>query len=147
MTDCTFCQRIETFKNGQRPGDFIAELDTGYLLLYWYQMYRGYCLLVSKSHATELDQLPRSFALAFHAEMLAAHRAIRSVVKPMKMNVASLGNQIGHVHYHLIPRHADDPMPSHPIWEIPTSVREHKNDRITETSHADLIQQIRAALR
>lgn len=147
MQECTFCQRIEEFKRGERPHDFVAELETGYVLLHWYQLYRGYCLLVSKVHAEELDELPSRFALAFHADLLLAHRAVRGAANPVKMNVASLGNQIRHVHYHIIPRHANDPRPHQPIWDLAPPLRESSQHRITETSHLDLIEQIRTHLR
>lgn len=146
VENCTFCERIEQFKSGQHPSDLIAELDTGYLLLMWYQFYRGYCLFVSKEHATELDELPHDFALAYHADLLFVHRAVRRAVKPVKMNVASLGNQIKHVHYHIIPRHADDPRPSEPIWDMAPDRRQSRRDRITDTSHLDLIEAIRRNL-
>jgi diadenosine tetraphosphate (Ap4A) HIT family hydrolase len=34
----------------------------------------------------------------------------------MKMNVASLGNQTPHLHWHVIPRFADDSHFPHPVW-------------------------------
>lgn len=146
-TTCTFCTRIKEIKAGNAPSDLIAELPTGYLLLNWFQFYRGYCLFVSKEHATELDELPHDFAMAFQNDMLRCHRAVRVAVEPRKMNVASIGNEIKHVHWHIIPRHTNDPMPDVPIWELRRSVRQSKAFRITETSHLDLIEQIRLQLR
>lgn len=146
MQDCTFCQRIEEFKQGRLPSDFIAELPTGYLLLCWYQYYPGYCLFVSKQHAKELDELPPDFSGAFYADMLKAHQAVKRVANPAKMNVASLGNEIKHVHWHIIPRQTDDAMPESPIWELPKAIRQHAKFRITDTSHLELIEKIRQHL-
>jgi len=38
------------------------------------------------------------------------------VLAPQKMNVASLGNMTPHLHWHLIPRYADDAHFPGPIW-------------------------------
>ena len=139
--------RIKEIKAGIAQSDLIAELPTGYLLLCWFQFYPGYCLFVSKEHATELDELPHDFAMEFQNDMLRCHRAVRSAVEPKKMNVASLGNEIRHVHWHIIPRHSNDPMPSVPIWELRPNIRQHSRFRITDTSHLDLIEKIRRQLR
>jgi diadenosine tetraphosphate (Ap4A) HIT family hydrolase len=40
----------------------------------------------------------------------------------VKMNCALLGNLVPHLHWHLIPRHADDPNPRGAIWEVDRSV-------------------------
>lgn len=147
MATCSFCSEVDHIKAGNPPSDLIAELPTGYLKLNWFQYYRGYCLFVSKEHATELDELPHDLAVAFQNDMLRCHRAVRVAVEPRKMNVASLGNRDKHVHWHIIPRHANDPMPDVPIWELRQSVRQNKAFRITDTSHLDLIEQIRLQLR
>jgi len=34
------------------------------------------------------------------------------------MNYELLGNQIAHIHWHLIPRRADDPAPRQPVWTV-----------------------------
>ena len=33
------------------------------------------------------------------------------------MNYEALGNTSAHLHWHLIPRHVDDPRPGGPVWE------------------------------
>jgi diadenosine tetraphosphate (Ap4A) HIT family hydrolase len=46
----------------------------------------------------------------------ATERAIRKVLEPVKVNVASLGNQVPHLHWHVIPRFTNDPQFPLPIW-------------------------------
>jgi len=43
-------------------------------------------------------------------------RALREVLVPDKVNLASLGNQVPHLHWHIIPRFADDAHFPQPIW-------------------------------
>jgi diadenosine tetraphosphate (Ap4A) HIT family hydrolase len=38
----------------------------------------------------------------------AMERALRTVMQPAKVNLASLGNQVPHVHWHVIPRFTND---------------------------------------
>jgi diadenosine tetraphosphate (Ap4A) HIT family hydrolase len=43
-------------------------------------------------------------------------RVLRTALRPLKINMASLGNKVAHVHWHIIPRFADDPHFPEPIW-------------------------------
>ena len=43
-------------------------------------------------------------------------RAIRRILQPVKVNLASLGNQVPHVHWHVIPRYSNDAHFPLPIW-------------------------------
>ena len=48
--------------------------------------------------------------------VLATERALRQVVQPDKINLASLGNLVPHLHWHVIPRWKDDSHFPAPIW-------------------------------
>jgi diadenosine tetraphosphate (Ap4A) HIT family hydrolase len=37
-------------------------------------------------------------------------------MQPLKVNVASLGNVVPHLHWHIIPRYADDAHFPAPVW-------------------------------
>jgi len=37
-------------------------------------------------------------------------------MQPTKINLASLGNQVPHLHWHIIPRYEDDPFFPESIW-------------------------------
>jgi len=41
---------------------------------------------------------------------------IRKTLNPAKINLATLGNMVAHVHWHVIPRFADDPHFPQPVW-------------------------------
>jgi diadenosine tetraphosphate (Ap4A) HIT family hydrolase len=44
--------------------------------------------------------------------------ALARVYRPVKMNYELLGNQVAHIHWHLIPRLAGDPEPRWPVWRV-----------------------------
>ena len=41
---------------------------------------------------------------------------IEACFRPHKLNYELLGNQVPHLHWHLFPRHANDPEPLAPVW-------------------------------
>jgi diadenosine tetraphosphate (Ap4A) HIT family hydrolase len=48
--------------------------------------------------------------------VLAVEQALRRVLKPHKINLASLGNMTPHVHWHVIPRAKNDAHFPNPVW-------------------------------
>jgi diadenosine tetraphosphate (Ap4A) HIT family hydrolase len=43
--------------------------------------------------------------------------AVFRAFTPRKLNYELLGNAVPHLHWHLFPRHSDDPHPRGPVWE------------------------------
>jgi diadenosine tetraphosphate (Ap4A) HIT family hydrolase len=81
-----------------------------------WQFYHGYCVLVARSHATELSRLPAAERRAYLDEMCLLARAIEDAFRPHKLNYELLGNQVPHLHWHLFPRAAADPEALKPVW-------------------------------
>ena len=122
---------IDRIKAGKFP-DFIAELNSCYVILGDQQFYRGYCVLFAKIHATELYLMPADTARALFDEMRLTAEAIATIVKPWKMNYECLGNSIPHVHWHLLPRYESDELRHGPVWLRPEAERKvplDENDR------------------
>ena len=113
-TDCPLCQRIANLD--QIPGaDLVWKFPHSTATLGSWQFYTGYCVLVSRQHATELSQLGATRA-AFLEEMAILAEAIESCFRPHKLNYELLGNLVPHLHWHLFPRSADDPDRLRPVW-------------------------------
>ena len=51
-------------------------------------------------------------------EIVRASRALKSVFRPEKLNVAALGNQVPQLHVHVIARFRDDPAWPGPVWGV-----------------------------
>jgi diadenosine tetraphosphate (Ap4A) HIT family hydrolase len=51
--------------------------------------------------------------------VLSAESALREAAQPHKVNLASLGNVVPHLHWHVIPRWRDDRHFPDPIWAAP----------------------------
>ena len=59
--------------------------------------------------------------------VFACEAAVRELFHPDKVNLASLGNQVPHLHWHVIARHSDDRNFPDPIWAAP--LREGREGR------------------
>jgi len=70
--------------------------------------YPGFCRVIANRHAREVTDLPREERDALMQVVYAVESAVREAMQPDKVNIASLGNMTPHVHWHVIPRFADD---------------------------------------
>lgn len=76
----------------------------------------GFCRVVWQQHVGEMSALARPDARHLMDIVLATERAIRKLARPDKINLASLGNVVPHLHWHVIPRWKDDSHFPAPIW-------------------------------
>jgi diadenosine tetraphosphate (Ap4A) HIT family hydrolase len=79
----------------------------------------GFLRVVLNRHVREMTDLPSTDRERLMAVVFAVETHVRRSLEPDKMNLASLGNLTPHVHWHVIPRHADDPHFPSPIWATP----------------------------
>ncbi len=114
--DCPFCEWLKDI-HSREAHRVVAEMKASWLVLSASQAYRGYCLLICKTHAEEIFELPEDIRRDFLDDMVRASEAIYKAFKPDKINYEILGNQTPHLHFHLIPRQASDPVDARwPIW-------------------------------
>jgi diadenosine tetraphosphate (Ap4A) HIT family hydrolase len=114
-TDCPFCRKL-TRLGELPPEELVWQFPRSVALLGDWQIYPGYCVLVARTHAAELSQLPPAECRDFLDEMCRLAAAIERAFPPRKLNYELLGNQIPHLHWHLFPRPADDADPLRPVW-------------------------------
>jgi diadenosine tetraphosphate (Ap4A) HIT family hydrolase len=143
--NCGICDKIAQCRAGTHPG-FIAEMETGYAILGDSQYFRGYSLLLSKTPATELDDLPPGERLKYLEEMALLAQAVRAVVQPYKLNYECLGNQVHHLHWHVFPRQLEEPHFVKPVWTCMPSPEEAEAHKLDPERHGPMLQAIRAEL-
>lgn len=81
--------------------------------------YPGFVRVIWSAHVRELSDLAARDHDHLMQAVIAVERALRAVMQPHKLNVASLGNQTPHLHWHVIPRFEDDPHFPRPVWAEP----------------------------
>ena len=76
----------------------------------------GFARVIWNDHVREMTDLDPSARNRLLETALAVERAQREVLKPAKINLASLGNVTPHLHWHVIPRFSDDSHFPQPVW-------------------------------
>ena len=80
------------------------------------QDYPGFCRVILNRHIKEMSDLPHGEREHLMLVVFAVEEAVREVLRPEKVNLASLGNMTPHVHWHVIPRFKQDRHFPNPIW-------------------------------
>ena len=111
MSTCIMCTRWD-----DEPTLRITELTHTRVLLNRDQFFPGYTFVFTKDHVTELFHLSREVRQGVMEEVTAVAEALYTTFQPAKMNYELLGNMVPHMHWHLVPRFATDPLWPRPIW-------------------------------
>ena len=103
----------------------VKTLSVSTLYLHKIQTYKGYSVLVfDLGHQTKLSELSVDELSRFCNDLQIAQVAIENAVKCDHVNIASLGNEVDHLHWHIIPRFKNDGRWGKPIWMTSTSEME-----------------------
>jgi len=76
----------------------------------------GFVRIILNKHIAEFSDLSLDEYLEVMKEVYRIEKIIRETIKPDKINVASLGNYVPHLHIHIIPRYKDDVWFPDSIW-------------------------------
>jgi diadenosine tetraphosphate (Ap4A) HIT family hydrolase len=78
--------------------------------------FAGFCRVIWNAHIREMTDLDPTDRDHLMRVTFAVEAALRARLSPLKVNLASLGNQTPHLHWHVIPRFADDSHFPQPVW-------------------------------
>jgi len=78
--------------------------------------YPGFCRVICNAHLAEMTDLDIPQRSAMMMTVCKVEQVLREVLRPDKINLASLGNMTPHLHWHVIPRYKDDKHFPQPIW-------------------------------
>ncbi len=76
----------------------------------------GFCRVILNAHVREMTDLPPEQRQRLMMVVFAVEQAVREVARPDKVNLASLGNLVPHLHWHVIPRWRADSRFPDAIW-------------------------------
>ncbi|TXT29176.1 MAG: histidine triad (HIT) protein [Rhodocyclaceae bacterium] len=105
--------------------------------------YPGFCRVIWNDHVREMTDLEASQQALLMRVVFAVESVVRQLFNPDKINLASFGNMVPHVHWHVIPRWQDDRHFPEPVWG---SVRREGLTPRPVVSDAVLAQAVAAAL-
>jgi diadenosine tetraphosphate (Ap4A) HIT family hydrolase len=99
------------------PGGEVIYRDDNYrIVLVEDERYPGFCRVIWNAHVREMTDLSTADRAILIAAVWQVEEVVREVMQPFKVNVASLGNVVPHLHWHVIPRYEDDAHFPDPIW-------------------------------
>ena len=104
--------------------------------------YPGFCRVIWHAHVREMTDLAADERQLFMQAVWQVEAAVRDVMRPLKINLASLGNMVPHQHWHVIPRYADDAHFPGPVW----AARQRTPDAGVVAARAALLPALRAAI-
>lgn len=131
MTVCSYChpQGEELLWQGSRCRIILAN-EPGFT---------GWCRVVWSEHVRELSDLDDAERDHFMRVVSILERTLIAALAPVKMNIAALGTASPHLHFHVVPRFADDATFPEPVW-LP---RRHRN---VGPGQADIAGRLRPVL-
>lgn len=130
MTSCPLCEAQDCS---------LWEDDLCRVILAGEADYPGFLRVILHAHVREMSDLAAAEQAALMRVVFAAETALREVMRPDKINLASLGNVVPHLHWHVIPRFEHDPHFPNAVWGV----------RLRDTPHAapaDLAERLGASL-
>lgn len=130
MTSCPLCEAQDRS---------LWEDDLCRVILAGEADYPGFLRVILHAHVREMSDLTAAEQAALMRVVFAAETALREVMRPDKINLASLGNVVPHLHWHVIPRFEHDPHFPNAVWGV----------RLRDTPHAapaDLAERLGASL-
>jgi diadenosine tetraphosphate (Ap4A) HIT family hydrolase len=107
-TACELC--------GQDGGEIVHRAPAFRVVLVDEAQYPGFCRVIWNEHVKEMTDLSQDQRALLMSAVWQVEAAVREVMQPQKINVASLGNMTPHVHWHVIPRFVDDAQFPGPVW-------------------------------
>lgn len=95
-------------------------------------MFPAFTRVIWHEHVTEMSDLTSHHRDELMAVVFEVESIMRATLSPDKINLASLGNQVPHLHWHVIGRWLDDPSFPDSVWTA---------------AHASTTQQAKASTR
>ena len=108
MADCELC--------AAKNEDVLVNTPKFRVILVDDANYPGFCRVIWNAHVKEMTDLAITDRSALMQAVCKVEQAIRDVMQPHKINLASLGNMVPHLHWHVIPRYQDDAHFPNPVW-------------------------------
>ena len=76
----------------------------------------AFCRVIWRKHIAEMTDLSAAERGELMEMVYKVEAAMRQVFRPAKINLASLGNVVPHLHWHVVARFDDDACFPAPIW-------------------------------
>jgi diadenosine tetraphosphate (Ap4A) HIT family hydrolase len=117
----------------------IIELPYSIVYLNRNQQHRGRCIVTYKEHKTEYFQLNAEENAGFFADVSLTAKALYNLFHPGKINYATFGDLVPHVHFHIVPKYENEVQWGKPFQDEPKKL-------LSDSEYLELIRQIKAEI-
>ena len=104
--------------------------------------YPAYCRVELLAHIKEITDLQAPQRVRLMQVVFAVETALREILNPDKINLASLGNKTPHIHWHIIPRFENDKHFPNSHWS--EALRETEFEPLNDVVKLTLADKIKA---
>jgi diadenosine tetraphosphate (Ap4A) HIT family hydrolase len=137
--DCPLCQ--------DTGGELIWQNDELRVVMVNDPLFVGFVRVVWNEHVSEMTDLSVDQRGLLMETVYLVEEVMRQVLNPTKVNLASLGNMTPHLHWHVIPRFADDVNFPNPVWAItPEQAAQPPKPVVTSEQYAAFVTALRIGL-
>ncbi len=135
--NCAYCMEGEL---SAKFGIKICELETSKVYLFKEQSHKGRVIVAHRKHVGDMNELTAEERSAYFEDVARVARALQAVFKPDKINYGAYGDTGHHLHFHLVPKYAEQYE-----WG---GVFAMNPDRVylTEEEYSDMIEAIKKEL-
>lgn len=112
--------------------------------------YPAYCRVELIAHIKEMTDLAPADRARMMKVVFAVETAMREIIQPDKINLASLGNKTPHMHWHVIPRFTDDKHFPNSHWgealrnSVPKPMNQAQKTKLADKIKAQIICALKA---
>lgn len=136
---CELCEQV--------GGELLYDDSFARVVLVDDALYPGFCRVILNKHVAEMSDLDVNERTQFMSLVWHVEQVLREEMQPAKINLASLGNMTPHLHWHVIPRFADDAHFPQAIWgQVQRDVSKDAAHAARRASLAQLAESLRANL-
>jgi len=136
--NCAYCCEGELV---EKFGIKIIDLPASKVYLFKEQSHRGRVIVASKYHVSEIVDLPRRDRQEFLDDVDRVAKALHKLFNPKKINYGAYGDTGCHLHFHLVPKYAEDAFEWGGVFAM-----NPQRTYLSEAEYGELVAQIKAEL-
>ena len=137
MSECFYCEDGEKRKSLMIE---ICKLDYATVYLNRNQKYPGRCVVKLNEHKTEYFQMTKDQRYGYFEELAATAKAIYDLYHPDKINYATFGDLVPHVHVHVVPKYQGGP-----DWGLPFDDTQGRVE-LSDAEYQKMVDELREAI-
>lgn len=120
VSDCMYCSQDERLQSMMTE---ICELPHSRVYLFKDQFFRGRCVVAYKKHVSEFFQMSSLERSLFIDDVSRVAEIIHSALHPQKINYLVFGDNVSHMHIHIVPKYKESALWGTPYIANPFNVK------------------------